>query len=245
MATPSGIEDAIEAFEARVFELGLEPEHLHGARPPIADEELHVVIARIRPLRLPESVISVLRWHNGGFQLDLSTWYSLDEAFAARDRAQADEVAAAARRREQPFPVPDQWLPIAGWGGLWDFVEVLPDARTESKTWHFAASDGSAVDAKYSSVEMMFRVATAKLGKPDEYQSTELDFALDPGYARHEYIECLPEELPEVWPARWDFYPPGPAKCQVFDSVRGSGNNPTKSVVPSHLMIGSHWSGTG
>ncbi len=54
-------------------------------------------------------------------------------------------------------------------------------------------------------------MATAKLGKPDEYQSTELDFALDPGYGRHENIECLVEELPEVWPARWDLYPPGPA----------------------------------
>ncbi|MCP3856715.1 MAG: hypothetical protein GY698_18570 [Actinomycetia bacterium] len=211
MATPSGIDDAIAGFEARVRRLGLASQHLDGAREPITDAELEAVAERISPLELPDSIAAVARWHHGGFRLDFEQWLSFGEAFALRDQMRVSMAALAERFGDRPFPVPDQWLPIMRWEGIVYFVELLPEPRTESKTWHFAASGGPAVTANYSSVEMMFRVATAKLGKPDEYQSTELDFALDPGYARHEYIECLVEELPEVWPARWDLYPLGPA----------------------------------
>ncbi len=211
MATPSGIDDAIAGFEARVRELGLASQHLDGAREPITDAELEAVAERILPLELPDSIVAVARWHHGGFRLGLDQWFSFGEAFAVRDQMRVSMAALAERFGDWPFPVPDQWLPIMRWEGTTDFVELLPEPRTESKTWHFAASGGPAVNAEYSSVEMMFRVATARLGKPEEDESTELDFALDAGFGKHESIEHLPEELPEVWPARWDLYPLGPA----------------------------------
>ena len=194
------VREALREFE--VASLNHRPENLTNAAPPISDGALAEVIERLAPLRLPDSIIEIARWHDGGFTLDTpaAKWLSLTESFAHRDA-----IRNFYRREVDTWPVPmmpfpDQWFPIVDSGGLTRIVELANEPRPDSPVWWYDHGGGPSLLPNHSSVEKLLRVSSAHCRGEGDPQSTALSMKLDPGYGRHEYVEHYPEN----WPDRWD-----------------------------------------
>ncbi|MCP3880873.1 MAG: hypothetical protein GY701_21130 [Sulfitobacter sp.] len=195
----SGIDEAIADLEDALAQRA--PQNLAAGHAPISDSELAEIRARIAPLRLPESVTAVARWHDGGFcpEWPQSPWLSLAEGLEHR-AALRDFAHTHADGWPVPMmPFPDQWLPVLVDGAFTLIVELHTDPRPDSPMWCYDSGGGPSLDAEHSSLERYLRVAIAKLPRPEDRGSTIVDFEIDPGYAKHESIEFYPDG----WPDRW------------------------------------------
>lgn len=180
------------------------PQYLEGANPPISDEDLADLQAQIAPLKFPDSVIEIARWHDGGFAAESARerWLPLGEALGHRGLLREFARELGSNWPMPMMPVPNQWLPVSGAevGGMNLIVELTPENRTDSHMWHFAQGDGPALGAEHSSVARYLEVCSAMHRRGEHEISVQLSKELDAGYGKHESVESYPEG----WPERWD-----------------------------------------
>lgn len=197
------IEEAIAHFEQAAKEVA--PELLAAANPPISDETLTEVKDLVAPLRIPDSLVAVARWHDGGFSIttEHDKWIPLGESLRTRSQLIAEFTEIYSDRLEDDppnMPIPAQWFFFCGTAQDIRFAEMLETDASDSHVWTFASGAGPSADSGPSSVESLLRVAAASLERGvDAYMIEE---EIDPDFGQHDFVELFPEH----WPDRWDQY---------------------------------------
>jgi len=163
----SEINRAIADLDAVLRELA--PKNLASAAPPASDEHLAEIADRIAPFVLPDSVVKIAKWHNGGFAPDTpgTKWLSLEQSLSHRE-----EIRAFARREAPSWPIPMmpfplQWFPLIDAAGSSLIVELRREPTEDSPTWWYVQSGGPALDADHSNVARYLTVAAARHRRQD------------------------------------------------------------------------------
>ena len=186
------------------------PSFLAGANPPATEAEIAELVDAVAPLHVPDSLLSIARWHNGGFmtQLAQEPWFSLAESIDAgklqRDRYHTSADGWIGDLQRELMPIPRQWLFVSGYQ-FSTFVELTPQPRADSPEWLFLSAEGPAISAHYSSLEMHFRGYAEQLRS----NATEPDSAkrVDPAWGSHQWISSYYGDY-DKWPKQWDRHTP-------------------------------------